>query len=123
MKLIANCPIRGEYGFVATGQEFETQDGLAEQLIKNGMARKPVIPSVQYEIKPIEPSEAPKIAPERPFRDSHLHNEESAAVDTEGDQKLSATNVSSGRAVDSGRWSGHPRPDSGRGKSKTDSSR
>lgn len=108
MRVIANKPLRGEYGYVVADQEFDVRDDLAEQLLKKGMVRHARPPKVQYETRVIT-MEAPEVSPREPFRDMPLPDEKPEAVVTESNQLLSVADVPPSRAIDSrgrGRRSG-----------------
>ncbi len=42
MWLIANRPLRGDYGSLAAGETFSVPDSMAADLIKRGMAREAI---------------------------------------------------------------------------------
>lgn len=54
MKLTALRQLRGEYGLLAPGDQFELEDKMAQHFIKSGLA---------YERKDQQPSEKPVKAP------------------------------------------------------------
>jgi len=114
MKLIANRPLRGEYGFVAPEQEFEARDEIADQLLKAGLARTSQPPTIVYETKPFVPQETSQVTPEHSFRDVHVPDKESASVAAESDPVLSESDVQGEPAAGSSRRSGRARSGSTR---------
>lgn len=93
MKLIANRQLRGEYGLVVPGQEFEVREEIGLQLLRIGVVERPVDPKITYETKVIVP-EAPEVSARHPFRDVPVPDAESEAVASEGDSVLPDADVS-----------------------------
>jgi hypothetical protein len=71
MKLKANRPLAGSYGYVQQGQQFDTDEDTAQQLMKRGLAepwREPVVVvqppiSVEPEAKAVDTYEVKIIEP------------------------------------------------------------
>ena len=123
MRVIANRQLTGHYGVVTIGQEFEADDDVARQLLRNGLVKKPDLPAMVYETKVIVP-EAPEAAPRDAFRDLPLPDAEPASVAREGDREFSAANFQPQRTDDPGGRGGRKASGSGgRSASQTDSSR
>jgi hypothetical protein len=76
-------------------------DSLAEELLKNGVARKPDAPRVVYETKIVTP-EAPEVASST-FRDVHVSHAQSAPIPLAGDPVLPGTDVPEPRVAYRGR--------------------
>ena len=99
MRVIANRQLTGHYGVVTIGQEFEADDDVARQLLRNGLVKKPDLPAMVYETKVIAP-EAPEAAPRDTFRDVPLPDAEQADVAPEGNREFSAANFQAQRTDD-----------------------
>ena len=99
MRLIANRQLTGHYGVVTIGQEFEADDDVARQLLRNGLVKKPDLPAMVYETKVIAP-EVPEAAPRDTFRDVPLPDAEQADVAPEGNREFSAANFQAQRNDD-----------------------
>ena len=99
IRLIANRQLTGHYGVVTMGQEFEAEDDVARQLLRNGLVKKPDLPSMAYETKVIAP-EVPEAAPRDTFRDVPVPDAEQADLAPEGNQEFSATNFPAQRTDD-----------------------
>ncbi len=115
MRLIANRQLRGDYGVVAPGQQFETTDAIAMQLLNAGLVRKAAPPQVLYETKPVYPAEAPEVRPERPFRDMSMPDPQPANVAPAGDSVLPEPDVQPAGDADPVRRRRRSRFDSGAG--------
>src|ERR1019366_3966421 len=96
MRLIANRQLAGHYGVVTIGQEFEADDDVARQVLRNGVVRKPDLPAMVYETKVIAP-EVPEAAPRDVFRDVPLPDAEQTDVAPEGNREFSAANFQAQR--------------------------
>ena len=101
MRVVANKPLRGEYGFVCADQEFEVRDDLGTLLLKKGMVRNALPPRVLYETKIIKP-EAPEVSPREPFRDMPVPDAKSEGVAPESDKVLFVADISPIRTADPG---------------------
>ena len=99
MRVIANRQLTGHYGVVTIGQEFEADDDVARQLLRNGLVKKPDPPAMVYETKVIVP-EVPEATPRDAFRDVPLPDAEQADVAPEGDREFSAANFQAQRVDD-----------------------
>jgi hypothetical protein len=99
MKVIANRQLTGIYGTVIADQEFETQDDIANALLKSGHVRHSKPPRIQYETKVIVP-EAPEVSPREPFRDVPLSHAQSPDVASESDRMFPVADLSSDRTTD-----------------------
>src|SRR3954453_18400485 len=99
MRVIANRQLTGHYGVVTTGQEFDADDDVARQLIRNGLVKRPDPPAMVYETKVIVP-EVPEAAPRDAFRDLPVPDPQSAGVAPEGNRELSDADVSPPRTDD-----------------------
>lgn len=93
-KLIALSQLSGNYGVVQAGQEFETDDDTARELLWRGYVKHAADPQVVYETKVIVPEEAPKVSARRPFRHSTVRNPQSSPLDTEDAPVVPSANVS-----------------------------
>lgn len=104
MRLIAVAhQLTGDYGTVTAGQEFEVNDEVAAELMRNGSARRADPPRVLYDTKVIVP-EAPQVGPrQHPFRDLSLPNPEPPPVAPASHRVLSDTDLPESGVVDSGR--------------------
>src|ERR1019366_5755395 len=123
MRLIANRQLTGHYGVVTIGQEFEADDDVARQLLRNGVVKKPDPPALVYETKVIAP-EVPEAAPRDIFRDVPLPDAESPGVAGEGDREFSAANFQPQRTDDPGGRTGRKASGAGgRSASQADPSR
>ena len=123
IRLIANRQLTGHYGVVTIGQEFEAEDDVARQLLRNGLVKKPDLPSMVYETKVIAP-EVPEAAARDTFRDVPLPDAEQTDVAPEGDREFSAANFQPQRTDDPGGRGGRKASGSGgRSASQADSSR
>lgn len=109
MKLVANRQLCGEYGVVGPGQEFETRDDIAEQLLKEDVVHRANPLRVDYETKVIVP-EASEVGARQPFRNVPLPDEESEGLAPEGNRMFSAADLPPLRADDPSRRGGRPRP-------------
>lgn len=101
MRLIANCPLLGNYGMVKAGDSFEAPDEIAELLIQRGNARKADPPTIVYETQVVEPQETPEVRPERPFRNVHVPDTKPAPVADKSNPKLHKPDVPAKRVADS----------------------
>src|SRR5580704_6511680 len=99
MRVIANRQLTGHYGVVFGGQEFDAEEGVARQLLRAGLVKRPDPPVMVYETKVIVP-EAPEAAPRDAFRDVPLPDAEPAGVAREGNRELSTADVPMPRADD-----------------------
>jgi hypothetical protein len=99
MRVIANRQLTGHYGVVTIGQEFEADDDVARQLLRNGLVKKPDLPAMVYEMKVIVP-EVPEAAPRDAFRDVPVPDAEQADVAPEGNREFSAANFQAQRTDD-----------------------
>ena len=103
MRLIANNQLRGEYGVVVAGQEFECSEDVGRELLARGSARTPEPPNILYDTKVVMPV-APMVSARQPFRDVPVSDAEPAGVAAQSDRVLSQPDVSeSGSADYSGR--------------------
>ena len=84
-KLIALSKLAGSYGVVEQGQEFDTDDDTARELMRLGHARFAEDPKVIYETQALTPSEAPAVASERPFRHGVMRHAKSPPMASQGD--------------------------------------
>jgi hypothetical protein len=82
-KLIALTQLSGNYGVAQAGQEFETDDDTARELLRRGYVKHAADPEVVYETKVIVPQEAPKVSARRPFRHGAVRDPQSPPMDTE----------------------------------------
>jgi hypothetical protein len=99
MRVIANRQLTGHYGVVTIGQEFEADDDVARQLLRNGLVKKPDLPAMVYETKVIAP-EVPEAAPRDAFRDVPVPDPEQADLASESDREFSASNFQAQRVDD-----------------------
>ena len=112
MRVIANRQLTGHYGVVTIGQEFEADDDVARQLLRNGLVKKPDLPAMVYETKVIVP-EAPEAAPRDTFRDVPLPDAEQADMASEGNREFSAAKFQAQRTDDPRGRAGRKAPGSG----------
>lgn len=74
------------------GQEFETTDDIAKELLAAGVVRKPDRPRILYDTKVIIP-EASEVGARLPFCNRHMPHEEPAPVASESDPVLPVSDV------------------------------
>jgi hypothetical protein len=97
MTVIANRPLRGEYGLVNRGQQFEVRDEVAEQLLKKGLVTPVGAPRVEYETKVLRPA-APEVSARQPFRELPVFDPQPEGMASEGDRVFSTADVPAPRA-------------------------
>ena len=103
MRVIANRQLTGHYGVVTIGEEFEAEDDVACQLLRNGLVKKPDLPAMVYETKVITP-EVPEATPRDAFRDVPLPDAEQVDLAAGRDPVLSTADIpQSGTADPRGR--------------------
>ena len=100
MRIVCVAPqLTGDYGTVVQGQEFEVDELIGSQLVRNGHARRADPPRIVYQTKVVTPEsatvalEAPGVSPRPPFRDVPMLNPESPRVAPASDPLLSGPDV------------------------------
>jgi hypothetical protein len=106
MELIANSQLHGVYGDVEKDRRFNCPDVIGNQLLKNGKARRPILPITVVEKKIIAPRE---VGPVIPFRDVPMPDAQPAEVSDESDTLLSKSNVRTKRVINNSRRRGRKR--------------
>ena len=93
-KLIALSQLAGNYGVVQAGQEFETDDDTARELLARGYVKHACDPEVVYETQAITPTEAPRVTPRKPFRHGIMRHPQPSPVDPENARIVPPPDVS-----------------------------